>query len=112
VLKPGGLWIFSLHNAGSLAFRPELTWRAALGAIRRSPPRFFERIRSKAFWNGLDYFRTSTHGGLWTLLARRSRVMDEVAKCGFEVGRIVGDDYPRSNIPPMTRWYYYVCRKT
>lgn len=110
VLKPGGLWIFSLHYAGSLMFRPPRTWRAALGAIRRSVPRFFERVRTKAFWSGLDYHRTSTHGGLDVLLARRSRVVAEVANHGFEVERIVGDDYPEANIPLMTRWYYYVCR--
>jgi ubiquinone/menaquinone biosynthesis C-methylase UbiE len=111
VLRPRGLWVFSMHHAGSLLFRLPTSWRAALGAIRRSVPRFIERVRCKAFWNGLDYHHTSTHGGILVLLARRSRVVDEVKRCGFDVVRILGDDYPQSNIPLMTRWYYYVCRK-
>ena len=111
VLKPGGLWIFSLHNAGSLFFRPQRSWRSVLGALRRSLPRFVERGRSRGFWNGLDYHNTQTHGGMRILLARRARVVAEVAKHGFSVERILGDDYPHTNIPPATRWYYYVCRK-
>jgi SAM-dependent methyltransferase len=112
VLKPGGIWIFSLHHAGSLLFRPSTSWRAAFGALRRSVPRFFERVRFKAFWNGLDYHPTSTHGHPFVLLARRSRVIAEVTRCGFELKRIIGDDYPQTNIPLMTRWYYYVCRRS
>lgn len=111
VLKPGGFWIFSLHHAGSLFFRPQMAWRHAIGTLCRSVPRFFERIRTRAFWNGMDYKQTNIHGGLRILLARRSRVIAEVKEIGFSVERILGDDYPRMNISIMTRWYYYVCRK-
>jgi SAM-dependent methyltransferase len=112
VLKPGGLWIFSLHHAGSLLFRPHRPLSSAILAMLKSIPRFFERFFCRAFWNGMDFIRSSTHGGMWFLLARRDRVIAEIEDAGFIVEHILGDDYPQRNIPVMTRWYYYVCRKT
>lgn len=111
VLKPGGVWIFSLHHAGSLLLRPRRSLRGIAGAFIKSVPRVIERLPSRAFWNGLDYIRSSTHGGMWVLLARPDRVRAEVAMQGFTVERVFGDDFPSRNIPIMTRWYYYACRK-
>ena len=88
--EAGRTAIFSLHNAGSLFFRPQRSWRSVLGALRRSLPRFVERGRSRGFWNGLDYHDAQTHGGMRILLARRARVVAEVAKHRFSVSGFSG----------------------
>lgn len=115
VLKPGGLLIFSLHNAAALFFRvPRYeglsSLRPILGSLRRSFVRLCSRILMPAYWRGRGYLRNNTHGGMVAFLATPDVVAAELQQQGFELLEVQGDGFPRTEHPGFTRWYYYVAR--
>jgi len=115
VLKPNGLFIFSLHHARSLFLRPprisgisEL--RALMGSLRQSLKRSFSRIWRPFYWSQNGYFNSGAHGGMLIYLATPKVVHDQLDAMGYEVLNTVGDDYPARNFSCITRWYYYAAR--
>src|SRR5262249_45099646 len=71
LLRPGGLFIFSLYNAYSLFVRPTRTSRSFVAtikavavALRDSTYRVYQRIPTRSFLLGHGYIRSSAHGGL------------------------------------------------
>jgi len=116
VLRPGGSFIFSLHYARSLIFRPPkpVDWKRLTSFLRclvQSARRFFNRITKTAFWRGKGYVETSTHGGMTLFLATPDRVREELEQAGFSLAEVVSEHYPRRNVPVWTRWYYYAAIK-
>jgi hypothetical protein len=72
-----------------------------------SAKRFSERIVTAMFWTGRGYLQVDVHGGLLTFFTSPQTMRKELASCGFEMKDVISDAYPRINIPPLTRWYYY-----
>jgi SAM-dependent methyltransferase len=105
--------------ADSLFYRP-LLWLliavraslAALQAILQSLGRAVRRLPTPAFWRGEGYLVDPAHGGLVTHLASPEKVARELGSFGFQLLRVLGDDYPHVSRLYVTRWYYYVFSKT
>lgn len=119
LLRQGGIFIFSLHNARSLLVRPTRTshslaatssalWAALISNVARFCRRFF----STAFWCDHGYVLTFvTHGSLKTFAASCSFVRGELEANGFAYVASYGEQYPRHMPSILTRWNYYVFRK-
>ncbi|HTQ98367.1 MAG TPA: class I SAM-dependent methyltransferase [Candidatus Acidoferrum sp.] len=114
VLKPGCMLVFSLHNAGSLLFRPPVAaaWKTRLKVAWHSGWRLLRRIGQACFWRGEGYLVDRAVGNTLVFASTPARVQAMLAAAGFALLDVVGDDHPRRNIPCMTRWYYYSARKS
>jgi len=137
VLRDRGLLIFSSHNPRAILVRPDWEHRRDIAytrlAVREDnshamdslkPPGHIGRIFSaiklslhrimsyawKApFWRGeghmLDTGRLMTH--FWI----PAKAISELARAGFQLKAVEGDDYPLTNHILTTEWYYYVFSK-
>jgi SAM-dependent methyltransferase len=118
VLRQGGSFVFSLHNARSILARPSRTSRglastvAALGgAARASWERASSRMSGGIFWTGRGFFKGSAHGGVTSYATVPALVRPEVEGLGFELLEVLNEDHPKASFSLVTRWYYYVLRK-
>lgn len=141
VLRPTGVLIFSSHNPLSILVRPGWDRRrlrafarrfvsqrnlfplvvgmltaakaihAFLSAAMGCTSRIIRRIPSVAFWRREGYLYDSSHGGLLIHCSIPDRVITELETFGFQLVRLMGDDYPRVSHPLLTDWYYYVFSK-
>jgi ubiquinone/menaquinone biosynthesis C-methylase UbiE len=84
---------------------------AAGQATIETSVRVVQRCFTRAFWVGEGYLYDKAHGGLKTHCAVPRRVETELAKFGFRIERLLGDDYPATTCPYVTDWYYYAFRK-
>ena len=84
---------------------------AAMQVAARSLGRMARRVPTSAFWSGQGYLTDPVHGGLRTHLATPAETKRELGAFGFELLRILGDDYPQVSRPYVTDWYYYVFSK-
>jgi len=73
--------------------------------------RLIRRLPTRASWHGEGYLVDSAHGGLLTHCALPDRVSAELARLGYRLLKVLGDDYPRESRPYITDWYYYVFAK-
>ena len=119
LLKNQGIFIFSVHNAKSIIFRPDLeglNWsRVAcwlLYSIYQSIRFIIQKGTNLAFWRGDGYIVDPVHGGLLTHVSTPEHVTSELTRCEFNLVTIVGSDYPRRNLRYATPWYYYVFVKS
>lgn len=119
VLRPGGVFILSVHNARYLIFPPVLAgagplkrlWRLVYAAWR-SLQLTAVRLPSRAFWSGAGYARDpSTHGGLRSFTATPARQTRELHDAGFDVERVLPAPSPDVRAAVAVAWYYYACRK-
>lgn len=119
VLRPGGVFILSVHNARYLVFPPVFAsagrlkrgWRVAY-ALWRSLQLLAVRLPSRAYWGGAGYARDpATHGGLTTFMATREWQTAELRAAGFDVERVVPGPAPDVRAACAVAWYYYACRK-
>jgi hypothetical protein len=83
-------------------------FQAALQSLGQAARRF----PTRAFWRGDGYLIDPAHGGLTTHLAVPKRVTQELDSFGFQLRRLLGDDYPKISRLCVTDWYYYVFSKT
>ena len=114
VLKSGGVFIFSLHNASSIFVRPGRRGPGPVGALRGAvagvmdnAARFLTRVLSTTFWRGRGWYTTSAHGGIKVFAATPSLVVKEVEGLGFTYVEHVAENHPRPPRSLVTRWYYY-----
>lgn len=117
VLKTGGVFIFSSHNAKALGVWRSLRtarglripYRVALSLI--STLRLAARaIPKEAFWRGCGYILDPTHGGLLTYTSTPSTMAPQLQAAGFDVLDVVGGPYPDMKSRYLTSWHYYACR--
>jgi SAM-dependent methyltransferase len=105
----------TMAGSNSVLFRPLLgcltavrlilAWlQATLHSLRRAA----RRLPTRSFWQGHGYLLDPAHGGLKTHYAVPEKVQRELGGFGFELLRVLGDDYPRMSRPFVTDWYYYV----
>lgn len=81
-------------------------------AAWKSLSRAAHKLPTQAFWRGRGFLMDSAHGGLKTFFAVPRKIAQELEPIGFQLLRILGDDYPRVSHLYSTDWYYYVFSKT
>jgi SAM-dependent methyltransferase len=81
--------------------------RSLVGAI----PRAYQRLPTKAFWQGEGYVIDHSGGGLITHCAVPVRTVAELTRFQFRLLRKVPDDYPHRGWQYSTRWDYYAFSK-
>ena len=118
ILRPGGRFIFSSHNARGVGSWPLLTgahqfWilLRCLNAARGTLKRFAWLVRSAAFWTGSGYVLDSAHGGTLLLYTSPKYVRSEAERAGFEVLEIIAETYPDNPPNWFAHWFYYVVKK-
>lgn len=118
VLKPGGVFVVSSHNARAVGVWPQLKtacgvqipWRIiySLYASARLAAR---SLSHPAFWKGSGYVLDPVHGGVATYLSTPRTFAPQIEAAGLEVVDVVGGRYPDVQALWLTPWYYYACRK-
>jgi ubiquinone/menaquinone biosynthesis C-methylase UbiE len=117
VVAPGGVVIFSSHNAKNLGIYPRLNgadplrkvWRVARTALR-SPPIAVRALLSKAFHEGAGYVLDPVHGGLYTHVSTPASIARDARLAGLSVVETVGGYHPARVSKYLTNWYYYALR--
>jgi SAM-dependent methyltransferase len=118
VLKPGGLFIFSSHNARVLAVWPALrgakphqfVWRT-LRAVGKSTQLTLKALRGKAFGPGEGYIHDPVHGGMDHYVSTPQTMVPQLREAGFAVLEQVAGPQPEVRSPYFVPWHYYACRK-
>jgi len=123
VLKPGGKFIFSSHNAKVLGFWPILddvvivkkVWRV-LRSIGMTPGLAIRKLSNKAFYSGAGYsfdpdIFSRPLGGFIIFTSTPATVEPEVRSAGFKIVEVVSFHYPRKLPKFFVPWYYYVLSK-
>jgi SAM-dependent methyltransferase len=118
VLKPGGVFVASLHNARAIGVWPQLKtargaqipWRIiySLYASARLAAR---SLSHPAFWNGSGYVFDPRDGGLIIYTSTPRTFAPQIEAAGLEVVDVVGGRYPEVQALSLTPWHYYACRK-
>ncbi len=104
----GSVVLHALLLPALSAARIALAWGQSLwGTIQR----LCRRIPSHMFWIGEGEAVDTAHGGLLTHYWLPERVVEELSVRGFQVERILGDEYPNASRRYATDWYYYVFTK-
>lgn len=118
VLKPGGRFIFSSHNAKWLGVWPVLdggdpirkVWRV-VRALGQTIALAARRLRSPSFARGAGYEFDPEHGGLEIFFSTPETMCSEVESAGFVVVEVINMFHPRPVSRFFTLWYYYVVTK-
>tara|TARA_B110000503_G_scaffold137153_1_gene220856 strand:+ start:415 stop:1209 length:795 start_codon:yes stop_codon:yes gene_type:complete len=118
VLKPGGIFIFSSHNARVLGHLPSLIgakiYKIPFKIIRafiKSIKLTIKRLTSRPFYLGEGYVFDRAHGGLVTYVSTPETLMLQLSNAGFEVLEIVGNEFPATRNEFLTSFYYYACKR-
>jgi len=117
LLKAGGIFIFSVHNARVAFIRPQLRsvdiprkiWR--LLRSTKNILLLLRQLRRKAFYHGVGYITDPVHGDLLTHTSIPYFVTEELAKADFRVLEVVSGNYPVCSGEYTSPWYYYVAQK-
>jgi SAM-dependent methyltransferase len=116
VLSDDGVFIFSSHHARMMARLPQfrganlvqMVWRVAYATFRS--PRFaLGALTSAPFYKGRGYILDPTHGGLHTYVSTPATMIPQLNSAGFDVVEVCGGDWPTTEAPLLTPWYYYAC---
>lgn len=118
VLRPGGVFIFSSHNARVLGSWPQLAgahgyrvpWRVARSAFK-SVSLSVRMLSSRAFWNQEGYIQDPVHGGMDHYVSTPKTMVPQLKEAGFNVLEIENGHYPVVRNPYLAPWHYYACRK-
>ena len=118
VLKPGGVFVVSSHNAQKVGVWPQLTtahgiqipWRI-LYSLYASARQAVRSLSHAAFWKGSGYVLDPEFGGLAIYLSTPRTFAPQIESVGLEVVDLVGGQYPDVQALWLTPWYYYACRK-
>ena len=114
ILVPGGVLLFSAHNARLLFIVPALHgrgWTTGLKALILESTkniRRLARILDIRFWRGNGYVVDPALGGLMTHITTPEHVEAELTAFGFLRIKTLSSEYPKSTSRYTTPWYYYV----
>ena len=119
VLKPGGLFIFSEHNAKQIVAWPifrnadfaRILWRS-LRSIYGTARLLIRRVRSGVIRQGRGYDSDPVHGGLLLYVTTPQLLRLELASINMDLIEVAGTRWPKKAWDISTPWYYYVGRKT
>jgi hypothetical protein len=113
-LRPGGVLIFSSHNARMLF--PAVDTRGlsrarrikrTLGSLARAPSFVIRRSRHATYRQGHGYVLDPVRGGLTTCEATPEHVTAEVVAAGFALEEVVASLYPSKRSRMRVPWYYF-----
>lgn len=117
VLRPGGVFIFSSHNARVLGTWPllrdargsRIPWRIlrALVISLLLAPR---QLLSRVFWRGEGYLHDPVHGGMNHYVSTPQRLLPQLQRVGFELLETANGHYPDVASTSLAPWFYYACR--
>lgn len=118
VLKRGGHFIFSSHNARYVLAWPDFSgatlvrggWRI-VRAVIKTVGRARRKIFSRTFWRGRGYVMDPVHGGLVTFVCTPGTIGPELQSAGFVISEIVGNAYPKESPAWSSSWIYYIVTK-
>jgi SAM-dependent methyltransferase len=118
VLKRGGVFIFSSHNARMLALWPvfkgarfyQILWRI-LRAICKSVVIAARHVSSGVYFVGEGYIRDPEFGGFDLYISTPERIAAQLTPLGLSLIETMGDRFPEVSAAFLTPWYYYVCHK-
>lgn len=118
VLKPGGIFIFSSHNARVLGHWPQLSgasgyripWRI-VRSIFKTVQLSFRTLTSRAFWTREGYIHDPVHGGMDHYVSTPHTIQPQVEAAGFSVLEVVNGHFPVVNSPSLAPWFYYACKR-
>lgn len=114
LLRNGGSFVFSIHNARNLLVLPQLSgvgvtkkaWRLVRSAAMTARS-VATALPSRSFWGGDGFVIDPVHGGLKTHVAVQARVVAELAEHGFEFRESVSSEYSQSGGHYTAPWFYY-----
>ena len=115
VLRAGGTFFFSTHNARYILQRPEdrrirvrrLARPSYLRTVVSAALPGARRLGWRAFWTGHGYVADRSHGGLTTYIATPAVVVEQGRRTGFEELRMLPSTYPEMAHGAKVSWYYF-----
>lgn len=118
VLRPGGIFLFSSHNARMLGVPVNLQNARGIQVLKRcfralyaSMCRIFRALFNNAFWRGQGYVAEKTHGGLILYVSTPAHVRSQLAASGFSLRETL--HAPSLDSPAiLTPWFYYAAVKS
>ena len=118
VLRPGGIFIFSSHNARVLGVWPQLSnahghqvpWRI-VRSVFKSASVAIRTLRSDAFKAGEGFILDPVHGGMRHYVSTPDTIRPQIDSVGLQLLDTVGGHYPKVRSAALTPWYYYACVK-
>lgn len=118
VLKPGGVFIFSHHNARFLLVKPKLAgvstpkaaWRI-LWCLGKNAALWARCLADGIYWRGEGYRRNVFYGSYLIHLCTLRRALEELEPRGFHLLEVVSSDFPDPMRQCLTPWYYYAFQK-
>lgn len=119
VLKPGGVFIFSSHNARLVLSWPDLTdsdparsvWRI-LRAVSQAAVLLPKRLFSGAFIRGQGYETDPIHGGMMHYVSIQSTIVPQLSSAGFTLLEARPSKVSKARSAAFSPWIYYACQKT
>ncbi len=119
ILKPGGFFIFSSHNAKALGVWPvfdkanalQIAWRL-VRALGKSVALTGTTLTAASFHNGSGYIMDPVHGGLASLVSTPESIGREARAAGFEFMEAISGLFPLRMPKFLIPWYYYVLVKS
>ena len=118
VLRPGGIFIVSSHNARALGVWPSflgarglrVPWRI-IRCVFKSARLAARNLSSGVYRAGEGYVYDPIHGGIHSYMSTPATMAPQLVRAGFEIVDNVSGSYPNVHISALTPWYYYACRK-
>lgn len=118
VLRPGGVFIFSSHNAKVLGVIPflkgarpyQMAWRT-LRAVGKSIQLISRALCGGLLVRGEGYIRDPVHGGMDHYVSTPQAMAPQLLQAGFVVVERVAGPLPEVRSNWFTPWHYYACRK-
>lgn len=118
VLKPGGMFVFSSHNARVLAFVPNLSDVSGRGFLKRILRAVYETVTiagrlifSGSYVKGEGYIKDPAHGGMDHYVSTPEAMKRQLKAVDMDIVEVVGSRHPETAPAFLTPWYYYACRK-
>jgi len=118
VLKPGGIFIFSSHNARVLGEWPllaeargyQIPW-PIFRSLFKSASLAARNFGRAHYSKGAGYIRDPVHGGMHHYVSTPETMIPQLQAAGFDVLEVVGGHFPHVRTSYFTPWYYYACRR-
>lgn len=118
VLRPGGVFLFSSHNARVLGHWPQLRgasgyripWRI-VRAVAKSASLTVRMLTSSAFWRHEGYIHDPVHGGMDHYVSTPHTIKPQVEAAGFSMLEVVNGHFPVVRSPSLAPWFYYACKR-
>ncbi len=118
VLAPGGLFVFSSHNAQGIGVWPQLqdiglakkAWRL-LRAVFKSLEISIRTVRSGVFFADSGYLIDPDQGGLRIFACAPRFMIAELESKGFRCREVINGCHPAKASTYFTPWYYYVATR-